>query len=77
MTKLENGKPITGRRMKEIIKQNKKSLSLYRGKFVAFDIDTGELVRWDNTELKIIQAIQRGYQNPRNLFVYAVPLVIK
>jgi hypothetical protein len=62
--------------MKEIIEKNKKYLSLYRGKFVAFDITTGEMVRWDNTESKILDSIQRWECNPSNLFVYGVPLVL-
>jgi len=76
MSESSNSKPITGTRMKQIIKQNKKYLSLYRGKFVAFDITTGELVRWDNTEVKILESIQRWEQNPQNLFVYGVPLIL-
>jgi len=60
--------------MKQIIKKNEKYLSLYRGKFVAFDIDTGELVRWDNTEVKILDCIKRYEPSPDRLFVYGVPL---
>ena len=62
--------------MKEIIKKNKKYLSLYRGKFVAFDITTGELVRWDNTAIKILERITKYESNPQNFFIYGVPLVV-
>jgi len=76
MTEVQISKPITVNRMKEIIKKHKNYLSLYRGKFMAFDITTGEFVRWDNTELKIIQSIQRWEEHPENIFIYGVPLIV-
>lgn len=75
-TKVQISKPISLNRMKQIIKQNKKYLSLYRGKFMAFDKTTGEFVRWDNTQVKILKAIQRWEENPSNLFIYGVPLIV-
>ena len=38
---------------------------------------TGEIKRWDNSQLELIKRINQFDADPNNTFIYAVPLIIE
>ncbi len=62
--------------MNKIISKNKKFFSFYRGKWLQFDYETGEIIRWDNSQIELMKRIKQW--NPdshKTSFIYGVPLM--
>ena len=67
---------MTEEGMKKIIKKNKHLFSFYNGKYLQFDYLTGEIIRWDNSQLELIKRIKRFGNEEQKTFIYGVPLIV-